>query len=143
MSLKPAPAPAQADHPELFPTGTERRELDNKGYLVQREAVDSTKIRKANQAEHRFLTHALPRMELLMSKMDSGPLGQASWHQRAMAVLEIKSRVAGLRAARMPEAAAEMEMRFLFEMMELLEASNATFGDWQADPGTRVSVAVT
>ncbi len=133
---KPAPVQAEA-LPDL-----ERREVNGRGYTVQREAVDSTKIRKASPEEHRFMVHALPRIEMLLTKMDRGPLGQPSWHERTMAVLELKSRVAGLRQIRRPDLAAEMDLRFMFEMLELLNDSNRLFGDWEADPGTRITVAV-
>jgi len=135
---KPVPI---ASAPEPMPA-TERREVNGRAYTVQREAVDTTKIRKASPEEHRFLTHALPRIELLLTKHDRGPMGQPSWHERTMAVLEIKSRVAGLRQIRRPDLAAEMDLRFMFEMLELLNDSNRLFGDWEADAPTRITVAV-
>ncbi len=133
--------PSQPDHPEMFPADSiERREVGGKKYLLKKESKDTTRIRKASAQEHHFFTHAMPRVELLLTKMDTGPLGQASWHQRTMAVLGIKSKVPDYIHARMYEQAAELEVRFLHELIELLNDSNRLFGPWEADAGTRPSI---
>lgn len=135
--------PAPVVEPEIVEIpATMRREINGHEYVVGKSPADQTKVRKANAAEHRFLTHALPRIELLMTKLDTGPLGEPSWHQRTLAVMELKRRVPDLLRAGYYQAAAETDARFLFEMMELLKDSNRLFGDWEADPGTRVSVTV-
>ncbi len=136
------PAPAQADHPELHPVTAERREGKHGNYLLSTSATDDVKHRTATPAEHWFLTHAMPRVELLMSKLETGPLGQPSWMQRTFAVMELQSRVSGLRARGLHQSADEITRRFTFELMQLLESSVATFGDWKVDPGTRVSITV-
>ncbi len=139
---KPVPLPPVL--PVQAPTQTvERREIDGRKYIVKHDATDPTRIRKATPQEHHFVTHALPRIELLLTKMDTGPLGQPSWHQRTMAVLGLKSKVPDFIQARMYEYAAELELRFVCEMIELLNDSDRLFGPWEADTGTRPSVTVT
>ncbi len=79
------------------------------------------------------MTHAMPRVELLLTKVETGPLGQPSWAQRTYAVMELQSRVVGLRARGLNQSADDITRRFMFELIELLEASNATFGSWKSD----------
>lgn len=118
----------------------EIREGQHGRYIVDANAADDTKVRKANEAELWYLTHAMPRVELLLSKMETGPLGQPSWHQRVMAVMALRSRVPGLRLAGLHTEAADTERRFMFELSALLEDSIATFGDWKADKPRLVMV---
>lgn len=119
---------------------TERREVNGKGYLFSTSPDDDIGTRTATPAEAWFLAHALPRVELLLSKPESGPLGSPSWRDRTMAVLSLKSRVSGLRAAGLHGAAAEADKRYVFELAQLLEASSAPFGDWRADPEKKIQV---
>jgi len=142
-NAKPAPKAAPVEpnhaHPALV-GGTERREGKHGAYVVNKSLVDDTKLRKANPAEHWFMTHAMPRAQLLLSKPESGPLGQASWRDRTLAVMEIHSRVGALRMANRNVEAAMLERRFMHEFLELLEASNASFGEWKKDPERRIQV---
>lgn len=59
------------------------------------------------------------RLDLLLEKKDTGPLGQASWADRVLAV--IRTRMVDKERARL-------------ELFELLEDSNRVFGDWKAEP---------
>lgn len=130
------PAPTPAEHRR------ERREGEHGAYLIDRAPIDDTKVRQATPAEAWFMAHAMARVELLLSKMETGPLGQPSWNQRVLAVMELRSRVPGLRHAGRHDEAAELEKRYTFELLELLEASTATFGDWKADAPKTLSVQV-
>jgi hypothetical protein len=136
-SLPPAPVSLAASEP--IKESVERREIDGKGYTVTK-GPDAPLLRKANEYELWFLSHALPRIELLLTKMDTGPLGQPSWHQRVLAVLELKSRVSGLRLGNLHDVADALESRYFGELLLLLEESSALFGDWKSDRGTKVMV---
>lgn len=137
---KPAPVQPNHAHPALI-GGTERREGQHGRYIVNKSLVDDTKIRKANEAEHWFMTHAMPRAQLLLSKPESGALGSASWRDRTLAVMEIHTRVSSLRQANLSVEASMLERRFMHEFLELLEASSASFGDWKKDAPTRITVS--
>lgn len=144
VETKPAPAPSIAEpDPEAAITEpeatTERREVDGKAYLLKKEP-DSPILRKANAHEAWFLAHALPRIELLLEKKDTGPLGQPSWHQRTLAVLALKKQASDFRVGGFHDEARELEGRFVAEMAILLEDSCRLFGDWKADAPTKVMV---
>jgi hypothetical protein len=115
------------------PRSIERREGVHGSYIVDKSPTDDVRVRSASPAEAWFMTHAIQRLELLITKVESGPLGQPSWRDRVQAVLELRSRVPGLRHLGAHGAADDLENRFTFELMELLEASCATFGDWKTD----------
>lgn len=135
------PMPFSFDRDQASPPpGREHREGQHGRYIVDRSGTDDTKFRPATEAEHRFMTHALPRVEMLLTKPESGPLGQPSWRDRVLAVMELRSRVPGLKLAGLHDIAADTERRFTFELMQLLEESNAAFGDWKADKARRVQV---
>lgn len=119
---------------------TERREVNGRGYLFSTNPGDDIGTRTATPAEAWFLAHALPRVELLLTKPESGPLGSPSWRDRTLAVLSLKSRVPGLLAAGMHDAAKNADKRYVFELAELLESSNAAFGNWKADPEKKIQV---
>lgn len=126
--------PAQANYaPPVRSSGTEIRDGKHGRYVVSKSATDDVKCRSASPAEHWFMTHAMPRIDLLLSKLDTGPLGQPSWSQRAMAVMQLQMRAAGLKQRGLFMSAADASRRFMFELVELLEASSAVFGDWKKD----------
>lgn len=134
---KPAPAiepPAQ----QPVEAKTERCEVDGKSYLVSTAPGDDIDTRPPTPAENWFMTHAMPRIELLLTKQETGPLGQASWATRTLAVLDLQSRANGLRAANKHAEADELSRRFMFEIVDLLEASTAPFGDWKKDPERKI-----
>ena len=86
------------------------------------------------------MTHALPRAQLLLTKQETGPLGQASWRQRTLAVMELHTRVSSLRQANLHAEARMLERRFMHEFLELLQASSAVFGDWRKDAPTKLII---
>ena len=148
---KPAPAPkpklklpdpVEPNHvrPALI-GGTEKREGKHGQYIVNKSLVDDTKFRKANEAEHWFLSHAMPRAAMLLEKRETGPLGQVSWRDRTLAVMELHTRVGALRMANRHVEASMLERRFMHELLELLEASSAAFGDLKRDVPARISVS--
>lgn len=137
----PTVKPVEANHVADRHVGVERREGNHGRYLLSKSLVDDTKMRTASPPEHWFLTHAMPRAMLLMKKHDTGPLGQASWRSRTLAVMELHTRVSSLRLANRLYEARMLERRFMQEFLELLEASSAAFGDWKKDAPTRISVS--
>ncbi len=134
-----APPLVSAGPPPPIAKSVERREVDGKNYVVSK-GPDAPMLRQANEAEHWFLSHALPRIELLMNKDDTGPLGQPSWRSRVLAVMELKSRVPSLRLARFDDLADDTERRYMAELTALLEDSSRLFGDWKADAPKKVMV---
>jgi hypothetical protein len=98
-------------------------------------------MRTASKAEHEFFAHAMPRIELLLTKHETGALGQPSWYQRTLAVMESKSKVAGARIAGLHDYADMLDRRFLLELLALLDDSNRVFGDWKADPEKKLIVS--
>jgi hypothetical protein len=137
-----APLPPVA-LPVKHGVSTEIKEGEHGSYRLTSSPVDDAKFRPASAFEHWFMTHAMPRVNLLLTKTETGPLGQPSWAQRTYAVMELQSRVAGLRARGLHQSADDVTRRFSFELVELLDASNATFGNWKSDPDPRISVTVT
>lgn len=138
------PAPIRKSEPgHVTPKqvgGIERKEGKHGAYLMSSTPVDDTKTRQATGPEHWFMSHAMPRAMLLLTKQDTGPLGQASWRSRTLAVMEIHSRVGTLRMANRHVEAKMLERRFMHEFLELLEASSTSFGDWKKDPDRRIQV---
>jgi hypothetical protein len=96
---KPAPAPAVPMQQQPIESKLERREINGSSYLLKKEADTGQLVRKASKHEAWFLAHAMPRVALLMSKPESGPLGQPSWRARILAVMAIQAHAASLRAA--------------------------------------------
>jgi hypothetical protein len=135
--LQPAPVEVA---PAPIEKSIERRDVDGKQYVVSKGPDDSPIMRKANESEHWFMVHAMPRIELLLTKLDTGPLGEPSWHTRVLAVMALKTQAAGLKAGGLHDAAADLEKRFVLELMTLLESSNPHFGNWKKDPERRVYV---
>ncbi len=139
-SPPPAASPVSPPEPDL-PRTRERREIDGKGYVVTKGGSVSPILRKASPAEQWFATHAQPRIDLLLTKKESGPLGAPSWHDRVHAVLYFGIRVNAAREAGRLDLVPELERRYMYEMVELLEASSTVFGDWKGDAPTRATVS--
>jgi hypothetical protein len=115
---KPAPLPAMQQQAAIAET-RERREIGGRSYMLKKGA-DTTLVRKANQHEAWFLSHAMPRVQLLITKHDTGPLGQPSWRTRVLAVMAIQTHASSLRAAAEdPQAFAEQKLAI--EQMPPLE----------------------
>lgn len=120
---------------------TERKDVDGKTYLLSTSPTDDIQTRPASPAEIWYLAHALPRIELLLTKLETGPLGQPSWAQRVMAVFERKAHATNLKASGHHDLAAMADRQYMLELSELLEASSAPFGDWKADIGKKLIVS--
>ncbi len=133
------PGPVAEPTPVALPPMS--REFDDRKYTLARAPEAAGSVRQATSAEHDFLRHALPRMNLLMTKRETGPLGQPSWSQRVEAVTALRTHATSLQKAGQLELAESMDRRFLFEFMRLLEESSAPFGDWKADPAARITVS--
>ncbi len=133
--------PPQAAEPVHVPLPAMEREFEDRKYTLDRAPESAGSVRQATSAEHDFLRHAMPRMNLLMTKRETGPLGQPSWSQRLEAVAALRTHATSLQKAGQLELAESMDRRFLFEFMRLLEESSAVFGDWKADPATRITVS--
>ncbi len=138
---KPGPSVEDQAPPSPIQSKIERREGQHGAYTVSTEADTAPMLRKSTKAEHDFISHALPRIELLLTKVETGPLGQPSWNQRVMAVMEFKSRVAGLRLSKHDGIADALDRRYLLELLALLDDSSQLFGDWRADAPTKLTVS--
>ena len=133
------PAPVVADSaPAPDVDSCERRDVDGKRYIVSKRTTDDTLTRSATPAEQWFMEHAMPRIELLLTKLDTGPMGQPSWNQRVMAVIELKSREPGLRLIGLHASADDINRRYMAELMIILEESSSPFGDWKKDPERKI-----
>ncbi len=129
------------EQPAPIATTREIREGEHGRYVVDRGPDAPLDIRKASKAEHEFLTHALPRIELLITKLETGPLGQPSWHQRTLSVLKYKQDSIAFEKAGRPDVAEQLDRRYMLELLGLLEASSVPFGDWRKDAPTKLIVS--
>lgn len=137
---RPVPAaPSVLDAPPVVEK-VERKDVDGRAYLLSTSASDDIATRPGTPAETWFVEHAMQRLGLLMTKHDTGPGGSASWYQRTLAVMELQSRVPGLRQAGLAGLAEQMERRYFGELMQLLEDSNRLFGDWKAEAPKKIQV---
>lgn len=94
-TAKPAPMPAR-------PAGTiftERVLNGERTYKVKHELEHKPLVRRASAEEAWFYAHAMPRIELLITKVETGPRGQPSWNQRVMAVMATKNKAVAWQAA--------------------------------------------
>ncbi len=117
--------------------------------------ADRTAYKPVDERTQRLIRTMGARVELLMSKTESGPLGAPSWAQRLDAVMALRARAAEhwkagellvkrgvpILANACFVASKEVERRYMHELKELLEASSATFGDWRKEPERKVVVA--
>lgn len=114
------------------------REGNHGVYLLGQAKSDDVRTRAPNAAERWFYEHAMPRLSTLMNAVESGPLGAASWRQRVMSVLSLQADAAGFRAAGLEETARDRERRYMFELVTLLDESDAVFRpSWKADVDDR------
>ena len=137
----PPPPVVVPEAPKPIEKSIERREIEDRAYVVAKgPELGGEQARPATPAEAWALRHMLPRVELLLTKVESGPLGQPSWRDRVLAILELRSRVPGFRLAGRHREADDLERRYALELLELLEDSSRTFGDWKADAPRKVYV---
>lgn len=115
---KPEPsAPADETATDAHMADVERRAKE-KGWKVLR-APEGGIVLPASAATRIAAERIDARLQLLLSKVERGPLGQPSWHERVLAV--IRTRMVDPDRARL-------------ELFQLLEDSSTTFGDWKAEP---------
>jgi hypothetical protein len=117
-----------------------RREVNGKVWTLDKAPAERP-YRNATEFEANVMRHAMPRIELLRTKKDSGPLGSPSWSTRLDAALYFKVKQLEARVSFRFDLADEYEQRFMLDLYELLEASNASFGDWRKDAPTKLIVA--
>ncbi len=127
-----APAPIESK--------LEHREGKHGAYLVSTEAEQPKTLRVASDKEHWFFVHAMPRIELLLTKVETGALGQPSWNQRTMSVLGIMQESIAFRQAGFYEQAAALHVEYEAQLEMLLDSSSI-FGDWRADAPTKLTVS--
>lgn len=126
---KPLPAP-----PVEAPSFTGERDGEHGVYLLGQASTDDVRTRRATAPEAWFMLHAMPRLEKLLAAKDTGPLGAASWHTRLLAVLALQSEAASFRAQGLDGTARDRERRYMFELIQLLDDSDAVFKpSWKAD----------
>lgn len=90
-------AERQQELPENNGSQAVEREVIERHNLVAVKDKDTTQVRGATVFEAQFMQHALPRLELLLTKLEPGPLGSPSWAQRVMAVQQSRALAASLR----------------------------------------------
>lgn len=134
---KPAPPPHLPPTP---PPSVTKREIDGRKYTVD-VAPDTQKLyRTATEFEQQVLKHAQPRIEMLLGKPESGPLGSPSWRERTLAAMYFKVKSLEARAAHQHDLARNYELAFQLDLQELLDASSQAFGDWKKSPDRRIQV---
>ena len=111
----------------------EKRETDRGAYTITREA-DAPMFRTASEFEANVLKHAQPRIELLLSKQDSGPLGTPSWRAKTLAAMYFKVKSLEAKQANQIDLETYYERAYQLDLSELLESSNQIFGDWRKTP---------
>jgi hypothetical protein len=125
---EPSPAPA-APAPEIADTRAVTVVTARSGHeYTQLREPDATAPARAVAMTHRerhAVVKAMRRLHLLLLCPDSGPLGQPSWRDRALAVMALNAD----------------PVRFAAELDALLEASVRTFGDWRVDEAQRLVVS--
>lgn len=139
-------APTLVDDAEKTASG-ETVKRNDKGILAVAEPQTGSLYRQANEREERLLKQIGARVELLMSKRDTGPLGQPSWRDRVLAILYWRSKSAAYwkEAERTGDlnlysTANDLERRYMFELKQILDESSTTFGDWRKPPDRMVIV---
>lgn len=121
---------------------TETREIDGKKYTVDRAPDSKRMFRTASEFEAQVLAHAMPRLELLLSKRDSGPLGTPSWRDKAMASMYFKVKSLEAKKAGQIDLETYYELAYQQDLTDLLESSNQIFGDWRKSPEKKLQISV-
>jgi hypothetical protein len=136
-----APAPIDEPKPEYF---ADRREVNGHVYTLDKAPDDKPMFRTATDFERNVMRHALPRVQLLLSKFESGPFGTPSWRMRALAAFYFKTKSLEAAHSNKQTEAELYERIYQQDLYDLLEASNQPFGDWRksSEPGPKIVVAV-
>lgn len=125
----PAPEPA-----------VERREINGQKYVLDKK-IAPIKFRTATEFEEQVLKHAMPRIQLLLSKPDSGILGGASWRERTEAAMFFKIKSLEAKASGNATLAEHYERAYQVDIQELLDSSCLPFGDWRNDAPSKIVVS--
>jgi hypothetical protein len=146
-----------ADQAPLHGPLDEVREIEGRKYRVDRTPVDDVAFRPATVDEGNTVTRAAARLELLLTKSELGSRGDGfmpefvkgefrfsatpccvlSWRERTLAVMSWK--IAALQPGNAPFRD-PLEAMHALMLVQLLEDSNAHFGDWKKDPERRIQV---
>lgn len=134
--------PQQAQAPLQPPTlsTVEYREINGKKYTVDKSTVPERPFRNATEFEANVMTHAMPRVQHLLTQFETGALGQASWRDRTIAAMYFKIKQIEARQSMRFDLAEEFEKRFMQDLYDLLEESNKVFGDWRKDAPEKLIV---
>ena len=115
-------APVKADEKERKFS----KDVLEKGYRVIEEEDQGTKfdaLLKLDKFEADVFTRMNARVQLLLSKLERGPLNSPSWCERVLAA---------------QRTGMIDKKRGQLELIEVLEASNIVFGDWKKDPAKKL-----
>lgn len=118
-SAEALPAPELADVSTAGPVADIEARAKEKGWKLIHGAPEGGVVIPASAMQRIAAERITARVELLLEHKDSGPLGQASWHDRVLACM---------RTQMVDRTRAQLEL------LELLEDSNRVFGDWKAEP---------
>ncbi len=144
LEKEDAARPARAPGPVVqAPVGHEdtTKVVEDRAYVVERRP-SAPMYRTATEFEQQVLAHAQPRIALLLTKLDEGPLGTPSWAMRTQAAMYFKVKALEAQRAKQLDLADKYERAFMLDLYELLEASNVAFGDWRKDAPTKLVVSV-
>ena len=109
------------------------KEIDGRTYTLDK-APDVPMYRSASEFETQVLAHAQPRLEMLLTKQDTGPFGTPSWRDKTLAAMYFKVKSLEAAKAMRTDLAEYYEQAYQLDLSELLEASNQPFGDWRKSP---------
>lgn len=136
---KPVAPVEQPPPPEFV---SYKRELNGHSYVVDKAPDVTPMYRTATDFERNVLAHAMPRVQLLLSKQDSGPFGTPSWRTKALAAFYFKIKSHEAATSNRPDEADLYERIYQQDLYELLESSNQPFGDWRKDAPEPIRVVV-
>ncbi len=124
----------------------QKREINGQRYALDVAPDKTPMYRTSTEFERNVLKHAMPRVDLLLTKRDEGPLGTPSWRTKTLAALYFKIKSHEAFTSGKTAEADIFERAFQQDLYELLEASNQPFGDWRKqkplqDPDSPLIVA--
>jgi hypothetical protein len=128
--------------PPLPEPGIEERELNGHKWTLDKSAEPDRPFRNATEFEANVIKHAMPRIRTLLASMESGFLGSPSWHTRTVAAMYFKVRSLEAEKSGRKDLAEKYERQFMQDVYDLLEESNAKFGDWRNDEAKPLIVQV-
>jgi hypothetical protein len=148
----PPPAPVVVDLPDASRPRASDLEAAKRGFTIKRgdELGKDQEVKLGPATLERYEKVRL-RVKLLMSKTESGPLGQPSWAARYGAVLSLgftgrtEKEIESVRRSFGPKiAAVHLEhggkKSAVLALKMLIEESNAAFGPWWAETPRRIQV---